>query len=324
LFDADADMVLEVDAEAIAVSTEWLEVDDLDTQMAPAVRDRQLAPELTDVSEAFDDWLRDSRAAVDRRLIGHFLDAAARYEAEGAVQDAIDALDGAVRIEPFREDLLRRIMALLAGVGRGAEAVIRYDQFATYLGEELGVAPDEDTAQLRDKIHAAIALGSDKKPTPYKTGRHKSGRPSVNVLSFENLTGEARLTPLGRMLAEDVVEKLSRFRLLSGIEFQPASSVGGNDAAPGRWRSHYALLGNLSLREGQVHMVLRLVDTNSGHHVWIGRESGAREALLDASDTAVDRLVASAAEAIRIAEYQELLGGPDGEYDAWDNFQRGM
>ncbi len=49
-------------------------------------------------------------------------------------------------------------------------------------------------------------------------------------------------------------------------------------------------------------MVLRLVDTNGSHHVWIGRETSTGAALRELSDTVTDRLVANAAEAIRIAE----------------------
>jgi len=190
------------------------------------------------------------------------LDSDSRSGADGLIQDAINALEGALGIESFREDLLRRITALLAGAGRGAEALQRFDIFATYLDVELGVPPDDETAKLREEF--LVWRFQSLSGTPRS---RRADRPSVIVLPFDNLTREAWLTPLGRTMAEDMVEKLTRFRLLSCIEFQAEISRAAKRTTPGGWYGRYALCGSFSWRGDNVHMVLRPVCYNGGHHV---------------------------------------------------------
>ncbi len=200
LFGADASEILATDPESIMLATAWLAVDVLGDQLDGRGDGGLLAPELIGVSEAFDDWLRERRAGVERRVVHGLLDTASRSEADGLIQDAINALEGALDIEPFREDLLRRIMALLADAGRGAEALQRFDIFATYLDVALGVPPGDETAKLREDL-----LAWRPQPLGGTPRSRRADRPSVIVLPFDNLTGEAWLTPLGRMMAEDMV-----------------------------------------------------------------------------------------------------------------------
>lgn len=63
-----------------------------------------------------------------------------------------DLLHDLIRREPLREEPRRLLMLALSRTGRQAEALRSYREFRSVLGEEMGVEPSPDLAQLEEQI----------------------------------------------------------------------------------------------------------------------------------------------------------------------------
>jgi predicted ATPase/DNA-binding SARP family transcriptional activator/Tfp pilus assembly protein PilF len=117
-------------------------------------------PLLEDCSE---DWAVEGREqreqGVLRALESLVADATDRQDHAVAMERARAAL----RIDPFREDLLRALMVALAAEGNSAAALVSYREYRALLGRELMGEPDEATSalfrRLRDESRGATPRG---------------------------------------------------------------------------------------------------------------------------------------------------------------------
>ncbi len=106
------------------------------------------------VDGAFYEWAQPAREDLRRRAV----DAAARlaelHEQAGNPEAALAALEHAIRIDPYTEEVYRRIMRLRAGLGRPGAARRTYRLLETRLAD-LDVEPEEATERvLRDILDA--------------------------------------------------------------------------------------------------------------------------------------------------------------------------
>ncbi|GAA0620631.1 tetratricopeptide repeat protein [Kribbella sandramycini] len=108
-------------------------------------------------------WLEDSEAP---RLTEQYLAAVERRVDLGVQQREQSAILAQLReltiTYPLRESLWVRLLRLLAGVGRAAEALELYEDVRVRIADELGVDPG---AELR-ALHAELLLGTPKAPVP--------------------------------------------------------------------------------------------------------------------------------------------------------------
>jgi TolB-like protein/Tfp pilus assembly protein PilF len=98
------------------------------------------------------------------------------------------------------------------------------------------------------------------------------GRPSVAVLPFENLTGDAEQLFFGVGLAEDLVTEMTRFQDLVVIPCRPAADAAGLPADPldlaRAAGARFVLQGAVRRDAETVKVSTRLTDVKSGTHVW--------------------------------------------------------
>ncbi len=94
-------------------------------------------------------------AARDRfqRLAGSALSSlATHYAARWNWAAAIDQLSRLMQLDPWSEDVHRRMMDLLARSGRPDAALSHYESFRLDLARELGTVPQQDTVELAERI----------------------------------------------------------------------------------------------------------------------------------------------------------------------------
>jgi len=60
--------------------------------------------------------------------------------------------------DSLREDRVRRLMRALARDGRRSEAIRVYERLTEELSEELGVAPERNSAALAERIRSGAAV----------------------------------------------------------------------------------------------------------------------------------------------------------------------
>ncbi|HFQ92841.1 MAG TPA: hypothetical protein ENK32_02445 [Anaerolineae bacterium] len=106
-------------------------------------------------SETWQTWLTAQREHVHRRALEALDWLREAKMARGEWTAVCDAAQRQLRLEPWREAAHRALMQARAQLGDRAAALAQYDQCAQILWDELGVAPEEETAALWEKIKMA-------------------------------------------------------------------------------------------------------------------------------------------------------------------------
>ena len=114
---------------------------------------------------AFEEWITLRREHFHRLLAATFVRLTDLYVCKGEHMAAIHTLQRQLAHEPWREETHRRLMELLAGVGRRSEALHQFRLCRRILATELGVAPDHATmavyTAIRDETKLPEAVGAE-------------------------------------------------------------------------------------------------------------------------------------------------------------------
>lgn len=102
--------------------------------------------------EAFRDWLVFKREDVRKNQIQKLQTRCNDYQESGLLEDAISMLEHILRIDPFAEDVVRRMMELYLNLGQYSKSIASYNALAHTLRQELGVVPDTITTELYESI----------------------------------------------------------------------------------------------------------------------------------------------------------------------------
>jgi DNA-binding SARP family transcriptional activator len=216
----------------------------------------------------FEDWLRSERERLSS------LAARALQElAQAAIPD--DLLDEAIRFgsqllarDRLREPVYRALMRLHVRKGDRPEALKLYAACRETLKRELGVAPDAGTEHLYRDI-LTDRVGS---PPGLSEAARAPDRPSIAVLPFSNLSGDAKLEHLCEGITEETIIGLGRFRLLFVIDRHSSSAVSRqiSDVAEigRRLGVGYLVQGSLQQLGERLRITVRLIDAATRSQVW--------------------------------------------------------
>lgn len=119
---------------------------------AARMRGQLLAGLEFDDAEALADWLRAARAALDGFRLKAALAEAGRLQAAGELPAALDAVQGALEVEPHSEEAHRMLMRLHYAAGDRGAALATYERCRTLLRTELGVEPLPETVALAREL----------------------------------------------------------------------------------------------------------------------------------------------------------------------------
>ncbi|HTZ87201.1 MAG TPA: AAA family ATPase [Solirubrobacteraceae bacterium] len=99
-----------------------------------------------------EEWALVARDEHREQLLGALEHVAARAEAEGDIEGALEYSRRAVVVDPLSEDAHRALIARLAAAGDLARALVVYRALAERLRRELSVAPSPATRELVHKL----------------------------------------------------------------------------------------------------------------------------------------------------------------------------
>ncbi len=102
--------------------------------------------------DIFNEWLIFKREDVKKNQIRRLQSRCDEFFNCGLMDDAVAMLEKVLLIDPYSEDVVRRIMELNVNVGKYNKAIAAYNKLATTLKEELGVVPDHITTELYESI----------------------------------------------------------------------------------------------------------------------------------------------------------------------------
>ena len=139
-------------------------------------------------------------------------------------------------------------------------------------------------------------------------------KPSIAVLPFLHLAGDATREYLTDGITEDITTELSRFRSLFVISRQSSFIYKGkatDSRTVGRELGvRYVVEGSVRLEGRQLRVTAQLVDAESGVHVWAEKYDGTIEELFNIQDEIVGQISIAVAQGVERNEYYTLRSSP--------------
>jgi TolB-like protein/class 3 adenylate cyclase len=153
-------------------------------------------------------------------------------------------------------------------------------------------------------------------------------RPSIAVLPFQNMSGDAEQEYFADGMVEDITTALSRLRWLFVIARNSSFTYKGRAVdvkQVGRELGvRYVLEGSVRKSGNRVRVTGQLIDTSTGAHLWADRFDGELANIFDLQDQVTASVVGAIAPKLERAEIERAERKPTQSLDAYDYFLRGM
>jgi adenylate cyclase len=155
-----------------------------------------------------------------------------------------------------------------------------------------------------------------------------SDRPSVVVLPFDNLSGEADQAYFADAVVEEITATLSRIRDFFVIARNSAFSFKGRSVdvrQVGRELGvRYAVEGSVRRVGERVRITAQLVETDSGNHIWSSKVDGHVNDLFDLQDRIAAEVASALHPSIRRAEVERARSKHPENLAAYDLVMRAL
>ena len=153
-----------------------------------------------------------------------------------------------------------------------------------------------------------------------------AGKPSVAVLPFANLGGEAEDAYFADGMTDDLITDLAK---VSGLVVIARNSVFAYKGRPVAAQEvarelgvRYVVEGSVRRAGGQVRINAQLVDAATGGHLWADRFDRSAADVFAVQDEVIGRIVAALAVELTPAEQVRLARPPTRNLEAYDYFLR--
>jgi TolB-like protein/class 3 adenylate cyclase len=180
-------------------------------------------------------------------------------------------------------------------------------------------------AQALAKSSPQTERAASGQPSP---GLALPGKPSIAVLPFQNMSGDAEQEYFADGVVEDIITALSRFKNLFVIARNSSFTYKGKSVdvkQVGRELGvRYVLEGSVRKTSSRVRITGQLIDALSGVHLWADRVDGALGDIFDLQDQVTASVVAAVAPEIERAEIERSRRKPTSSLDAYDHYLLGI
>jgi TolB-like protein/DNA-binding winged helix-turn-helix (wHTH) protein len=153
-------------------------------------------------------------------------------------------------------------------------------------------------------------------------------RPTVAVLPFSNLSGDAAWEHYADAIAEDIITMLAKHRSLFVVA-RNSAFVFKNRADDLRrvgraLDAHYIVEGSLQKVAQRVRIGVHLVEAESGRLLWTDRHDSTLDSLFDVQDAITTKIASSIEPQIGSAERTRAENRHPRNFRAWDLFHLGV
>jgi TolB-like protein len=153
-------------------------------------------------------------------------------------------------------------------------------------------------------------------------------RPSIAVLPFVNLSGDAQQDYFADGVVEDIIAALSRNRWLFVIarnsSFTYKDKMVDVKQVGRELGVRYVLEGSVRKSVNRMRITGQLIDATTGAHIWADRFEGTLENIFDLQDLMTESIVGAIAPQLERAEIERASRKPTESLDAYDYYLRGM
>ena len=158
------------------------------------------------------------------------------------------------------------------------------------------------------------------------TARAPQQKPSIAVLPFANMSGDAEQEYFSEGITEDIITNLSRNRAFFVISRSTSFTYKGpavDVAKVSRELSvRYVLEGSVRRAGNRVRISAQLIDAETGHHLWAERYDRDLADVFAVQDEIARTITGELAPGIIAAEMQQARRKDPSQLDAWDRVMR--
>jgi adenylate cyclase len=162
-------------------------------------------------------------------------------------------------------------------------------------------------------------------PSPQRT---MPDRPSIAVLPFENMSGDAEQEYFADGVAEEIITSLSQLRWLFVIARNSSFAYKGRAVDVKQVGKElgvrYIVEGSLRKASNRVRIAAQLIDSSTGMHLWAQRFDGTLDDIFDLQDQVTSSIVGAVAPQLEQAEIERSKRKPTESLDAYDYYLRAM
>jgi adenylate cyclase len=195
--------------------------------------------------------------------------------------------------------------------------------------EDLG---EHEVKNLARPVRAFRIVLDKPAAAPAATDRKRAAtppeRPSVAVLPFQNLGGDAEAEFFLDSVAEDLITELARARWFSVVARNTSFSYKGKGAdsklLARELGVRYVVEGSLRKAGNRVRISCQLAEAASGQHLWAERFDGTLEDSFDLQDRITESVIGSVGPVLREAEIERARRKPEASLDVYDLLCRAL
>ncbi len=165
--------------------------------------------------------------------------------------------------------------------------------------------------------------------TPRRNHRcHCRTKPSLAVLPFQNMTGDADQDYFVDGIVEEITTAISRLPWLFVIARNSSFTYKGRAVdvkqVARELGVRYVLEGSVRKAGNRVRITGQLIDTTTGAHIWADRFDGALDDIFELQDQVASRVVGALEPRLRQSEIERATRKPTNNLDAYDLYLRAL
>jgi adenylate cyclase len=165
-------------------------------------------------------------------------------------------------------------------------------------------------------------------PLPQRAPLPLPDKPSIAVLAFSNLSGDPEQEYFSDGVADDLITELSRSHSLFVIARNSSFTYKGRAVdiklVARELGVRYVLEGSVRRHVGRVRVVARLIDAETGSHIWAERYDRTLEDVFAVQDEITAAVVMAILPTVAVSELRRVLRKPPESLGAWEAYQRGL
>jgi adenylate cyclase len=175
----------------------------------------------------------------------------------------------------------------------------------------------------------AVALGaSSRAALPVVAPLPLPDKPSLVVLPFQNLTGDAEQEYFVDGMVEEITTAIARLPWLFVIARNSAFTYKGKPVDVKQVAQElgvrYSLEGSVRKASNRVRISGQLIDTTTGAHIWANRFDGALDDIFELQDQVAARVAGAIEPKLRQAEIERASRKPTANLTAYDLYLRAL
>ena len=155
-----------------------------------------------------------------------------------------------------------------------------------------------------------------------------AGKPSIAVLPFVNISGDAEQEYFADGMAEEIITAMSRIRSMFVIARNSSFTYKGRSTDVrqiGRELGvRYIVEGSVRRDRNRIRIMSQLVDTETGSQIWAERFDRDLADIFAVQDEITQAMVEALSPAISHAERQRAMKRPPENLGAWEAYQRSL